>query len=122
MAKVLSLINDHLKSQDRRITIIEEEIKKFLNKDDYQVDHDALIKRVAANEDRLAQASKRVSGVSSDIQSLEAKFNQTLESQVSNILVTTNTRIRNAAQSFDSQFELVNNQLLSLKKKNRKSR
>lgn len=117
MAKVLSLINDHLKSQDRRISFIEEEIKTFLKISDYEPDHKTLINRVFEAEDRLSITSKRVSGVLADLQSLEAKFNQTLEAQISNILVTTNTRIRNAAQSFDSQFELVNNQILSLKKK-----
>lgn len=115
MTKVLSLINDHLKSQDQRISILEEEIKTFLMKSKYDSDHDALIKRVSETEDRMSQTSKRISSLNNNVQSLEAQLNQTLESQISNVLVTTNTRIKNAAQSFDSQFELVNNQISTLK-------
>lgn len=115
IANVLSLINEHLKSQNNRIEILEEAIKTFLAKSDYETSYTAMIKRISITEDRMAQALSRVSNLSTDVQAIEPRITKSFEDQVSNILVTTTTKLKNITQSFDSQIDLINTQLAKVK-------
>ncbi|OHS99419.1 hypothetical protein TRFO_34089 [Tritrichomonas foetus] len=117
IAKVLSLINDHIKAQNRRISYLEDEIKTFVKKDEYDKAYEALISRISSTEDKMAQTISRFNALSSDVQNLESKFNKTLDEHLNDMLVTTNTKIRSASSAFDSQISILTEQIEQLKEK-----
>ncbi|OHT12040.1 hypothetical protein TRFO_18229 [Tritrichomonas foetus] len=115
IAQIISLLNDNSKKLDRRVSMLENEIKLFVRQNDYDKAYQALVDRIALTEDRMAQMSSRFAALSGDVKTLESKLNLTIDERVNDILISTNMKIQHAVGGVDAQVQMLGGQMKQMK-------
>ena len=115
IVRVISVLNDYIKQLNRRIMIVEQELKLFVRQADHDRVFQSMSNKIENLDERTSSLSAKISGIAGDLKATGQKLEQLIDERSNEVLISSTMKTQSAVSGVESQINIVDSQLKQLK-------